>query len=352
MGTELEGKLKELENLPGHILGLDGWLLRSLPKDKRGTFLEGFEKLIRIAHFPDHAANPQDKTRRERYIQAVANAVSYLKSDEFAWEMAVEDVPSRKNPIIKLKTELEQHQVEREAETSQFENSIVILRDKIEKLEKSFYIASKKVESFERMQEWQNNFNLSSYGNSFSDTGKFLVVGRPIDFSKGKADQLYDVLFRNISRAKQNPLSECKSEVEQTYNAFKEVIENQFLAGEKKALLFNKGKARKGRYGLRFLGSLSPAAIREFALQEHLNGPKYQDKISTIELKTALKTLCPEDKVCSNEFYSHMSALNPFLSQSVYLNYPIVLFENGMNNEVISQRVNLFYVEGINPNPK
>ena len=40
-------KTKEYDNLPGHILGLDGWVLRSVPVDLRTTFLKGYEKLLK-----------------------------------------------------------------------------------------------------------------------------------------------------------------------------------------------------------------------------------------------------------------------------------------------------------------
>ena len=82
--SELERKTKEYDTLPGHILGLDGWILRSIPEDRRKEFLTGYEKLLKVTLHPDRSQNPGEKERREKYLQSVSQAVTFLTTDSIA----------------------------------------------------------------------------------------------------------------------------------------------------------------------------------------------------------------------------------------------------------------------------
>lgn len=96
-------KTAEYSKLPGLILGLDGWILRSLPVEHRAQFLHGYEKLLRIVFHPDRYQDPAKKESRQSYLQSVGEAVEYMLSDEFSYEMTAETVPSHKNPIVALR---------------------------------------------------------------------------------------------------------------------------------------------------------------------------------------------------------------------------------------------------------
>lgn len=111
MSTEADNQLlaqktAEYDNLPGLVLGLDGWILRSIPKDQRETFLKGFEKIIRVVMHPDRARTDAQRKTRENYLQSVSEAVRFMLSDEFSYDMTADSVPSKKNPLVTLKHEI------------------------------------------------------------------------------------------------------------------------------------------------------------------------------------------------------------------------------------------------------
>lgn len=110
MNSSLEKHVAELSNLPGHILGLDGWLLRNLPKESRVGFLKEHLKALTIAFHPDRVLDEKEKKRREHYLQTVSNAVSLLSRDPHLYTLATEDVPSTRNPLVRLKQELQNYQ--------------------------------------------------------------------------------------------------------------------------------------------------------------------------------------------------------------------------------------------------
>jgi len=100
-------KAAEYQNLPGMILGLDGWILRSVPPGLRTQFLAGYEKLLRVVFHPDRYQDNDKKQSRLVYLQSVNEAVRYMLSDEFAYETTTDTVPTRKNPIVTLQNAIE-----------------------------------------------------------------------------------------------------------------------------------------------------------------------------------------------------------------------------------------------------
>lgn len=99
----IASKTAEYSNLPGLILGLDGWLLRSLPADHRAQFLRGYEKVLRVVFHPDRCQEAAQKENRGRYLQAVDEAVRFMLSDEFSYQIATDAVPAHKNPLVALR---------------------------------------------------------------------------------------------------------------------------------------------------------------------------------------------------------------------------------------------------------
>lgn len=103
----LEAKTSEYQNLPGLILGLDGWVLRSILKEQRAAFLTSYRKLLNVTFHPDRTQNEERKRAFQNYLQTVAEAVDFLQASEMNFEMAVDVVPTRLNPIVQLKRNAE-----------------------------------------------------------------------------------------------------------------------------------------------------------------------------------------------------------------------------------------------------
>lgn len=96
-------KTAEYDNLPGLILGLDGWILRSVPKHLRAQFLNGYEKLLKVVFHPDRYQEQRTKESRQMYLQSVGEAVRFMLADEFSFEITADSVPSHKNPLLTLR---------------------------------------------------------------------------------------------------------------------------------------------------------------------------------------------------------------------------------------------------------
>lgn len=105
-------KLDEFDKYPALTLGLDGWILRSLPTELRARFLTGYEKLLQIAFHPDRYQDPALKESRDRYLRSVSEAIVFLLSGNVEYATAVDDVPTRRNPLIRM-----QFEINRQSET-------------------------------------------------------------------------------------------------------------------------------------------------------------------------------------------------------------------------------------------
>jgi hypothetical protein len=103
----LEQKTTEYEKLPGLMLGLDGWILRSLPVALRRQFLQGYERLLRIVFHPDRYQDPAAKVSREKYLQSVNEAVRFMSADQFNYEMSMDAVPTKRNPFVALQQQVD-----------------------------------------------------------------------------------------------------------------------------------------------------------------------------------------------------------------------------------------------------
>lgn len=100
-------KTAELDSVPGAILGLDGWMLRSIPQAMRERFLQGYERVLRTVFHPDLYQDVVIKKGKERFLQAVHESITFLLGDYYAWEAAVDSIPTARNPFIQAKRDLD-----------------------------------------------------------------------------------------------------------------------------------------------------------------------------------------------------------------------------------------------------
>lgn len=149
----LQSKIKEFDGLPANLLGVDGWVLRVVPKQQRNYFLQGYLKLLRVALHPDLCQFPSGRQSRENFIKAANEAVDYLCSGELAYDSAVDCVPSSKNPVVQLK-----HMLAAEAEA--YEE----LKAKLAKLSESYKSSQASVHSLgKRLGVALNNLENTVY---------------------------------------------------------------------------------------------------------------------------------------------------------------------------------------------
>jgi len=106
MNNLIETKTREYEDFPALILGLDGWVFKSVPKSLRAQFLGAYERALKIAFHPDREQNPVRKQSMERYLQRVSEAVRFLGSGEMEYELATDAAPSRRNPVVAMQREV------------------------------------------------------------------------------------------------------------------------------------------------------------------------------------------------------------------------------------------------------
>jgi len=59
--------------------------------------------VLRVVFHPDRYQDPRQKDSRQRYLQAVDEAVQFMLSDAFSYEIAADSVPSHKNPMVSLR---------------------------------------------------------------------------------------------------------------------------------------------------------------------------------------------------------------------------------------------------------
>ena len=352
---ELEKIVGQLKDLPGHILGLDGWLLRTLPKDKREIFLKGFEKLIRVVYFPDHAPDARSKSSREQYIQAVSNAVTYLTSDEFAYELAVEEVPTEKNPIVKLKTEMEQKEREHQRETLSLSQKIDSTSKEIENTQRVNQ-ELRRVNTLElgrtsillRVQEHNRIYLSQNRCYDIRNRRPFSISGYFLDFNKIRGmDALQTIILGDNSGLKTK------------YANFQEILESNLLSGTKENLRFQNRTAPHGDYFLRILGGLTIGSIKEFITYKNLlrNTRKDVTDISPGVFMRDMSELPNTTLSITREGYQDDIRLSHFSIPALNIGLPILVRETRKmsieylpkKKKSLPQKKNsLFYVMGVN----
>jgi len=346
--TELEKIVGQLEDSPGHILGLNGWLLRTLPKEKRAAFLRGFEKLIRVAYFPDHAADPKSRGARERYIQSVSNAISYLTGDEFAYDLAVEEVPTEKNPVVILKRELEQKEHEHASESSSLKNRLDEASTEIKTrgiinadLQRANKLGTEVISALLRMQRHNSMYLSRNRTYEARNANSFSIRGQIIDFNREKGiDQLHRIIFGNYSG------------LDTTYDKFQEILENNFLNKEKEELKFRNRIAKHGDYSTKILGSITLGSIREFLRYRELyvGGAREDQKKADLDLfRRNLMELPNATLPIPGEEFGETLDITSFSIPMLNIGLPIILKETSRVPDILPQfKHSLFYVTGIN----
>jgi hypothetical protein len=98
----LETVLEANQGLSAHILGVDGWLLRTIPEERRAVFLRLYEKAVRTALHPDLIQDANKKKFYDRYIGRVGEAIAAMCADAATYEAMAEFVPAAKSRNISM----------------------------------------------------------------------------------------------------------------------------------------------------------------------------------------------------------------------------------------------------------
>lgn len=107
----LLSKIDEYDQFPALVLGLDGWILKSVPAETRSQFLRTYQKALQIAFHPDRVQDEDAKAGRERFLQVIGEAVTYLSENAINYELATDNVPTKKNPLVSLQRGMEAREV-------------------------------------------------------------------------------------------------------------------------------------------------------------------------------------------------------------------------------------------------
>lgn len=281
MTTELERKIQELTNFPAHQLGLDGWLLRSIPRDARNTFLKEFEKALKVAFHPDRVQTLSEKQRRESYLQTISNAVATLSSDAQLYDLATEDVPTKRNPLVGMKNALHAHQEEirvLQAEIEQQKGDLCLGERGRQKLE----VELQRLDEFTgnvvyRLQEQDGYTSIKNYMQWALKTipcypvhtpqallvwGRKMGVQRTID--DYKPGTTHEEIFLFEEAHKRYPSFEAQQA------GFKEAVEKSLLYTEPRTHLFVNGVSYSGDESFTLLGSLPAPVIDAYAVHHNL----------------------------------------------------------------------------------
>jgi len=139
----LETVLESNQGLSAHILGVDGWLLRTIPEDRRTVFLRLYEKAIRTALHPDIIQDDNKKKFYDRYIGRVGESIAAMCADAATFEAMAEFVPATKSRNIGM-----------DALLAERDWTIDILRAELKAKEEAFKAAS---EHFSRVETQSKN---------------------------------------------------------------------------------------------------------------------------------------------------------------------------------------------------
>jgi len=112
--NELEQKFDSDYELNLSWLGVDGWVLRTLPQNLRIRFLESHKKNLQTTHHPDLYQNSRERKTHENYLQRVTATIDYFLSNPIELELALQDLPSTRDPMIALKQKIKLEQREKE----------------------------------------------------------------------------------------------------------------------------------------------------------------------------------------------------------------------------------------------
>ncbi|MEI6849563.1 MAG: hypothetical protein WCK29_00845, partial [archaeon] len=262
--NELEKKLAEVANLPGHVIALNGWLLRTLPKDSRNRFLKDYEKALTVAFHPDRTQDLKDKKRRENFIQSVSNAITYLTSDDMSYEMAIEEVPTGRNPLVKAKTDLENSL----SEIAKAEELLRQRNNEYASLEEKLANAGKNIVNLqsELLKTQKATLDLGPFSRLKAYSDWKLRNSEVYTFSGNNRLNIQGVKMRNTYE--NVPLSEIiipeKEDFQKLDTDFSKKVEETYLTFDNLYLSMTGPYADYRVYKAKILGGLPPISIREF----------------------------------------------------------------------------------------
>jgi len=105
--SELELKIGEKESLPASLLGVEPWVIRSLPDNLKVAFLNQYKRAIQVSHHPDLYQDSRQKKVHERFFQATVSYIELLLENRMEREFAFDNLSSRSNLEVRLKEKIE-----------------------------------------------------------------------------------------------------------------------------------------------------------------------------------------------------------------------------------------------------
>jgi hypothetical protein len=342
-GTELEKKLKEYEDLPAFILGLNGWLLGGIPEDRRKNFLEGYEKLIRTVYYPDHAKSAADKSQRERFIQAVAKAVGFLVDDPLAFQLAIDNLPTPANPVVKLQ-KARQEDIARvnalERRLTELAGQYTLLLKTKDGLEKR--------KALERLRAYDVLHREKSMVYDISVLENFDILGRGmVTGVKAKPTALFYDILREIL-----PDYELIMHLsyEDSHNNFSKELEKSWLLDKREELKFRKGVARNNGEDIRVIGSMPLESLREYIRFYFTEADAFPAKTLKAEnLNQQLRTLYFDSNKDKTPVGDYERRVLPFTTPYLILNNPALIKRTKTKDKKENIKFELFYVNGFRP---
>ena len=147
----LETVLESNQGLSAHILGVDGWLLRTIPEERRAVFLRLYEKAVRTALHPDLIQDANKKKFYDRYVGRVGESIAAMCADTATFEAMAEFVPAAKSRAISrdvllaerdstidaLRAEIKEKEATFKNESNNFSSSMAAYRNNEKRLAKS-----------------------------------------------------------------------------------------------------------------------------------------------------------------------------------------------------------------------
>ena len=314
--NELENKIAELKDQPGFILGLDGWILRSVPMEHRKKFLDAYEKALQIAHHPDLFQDEAEKTRHERFLQTVANAVKFLNSDPFAYDLATEDVPTKQNHFLRAKETIEQRDkeiVNLKGQLGAREKDYIGLVGRHSQLETEMTTLQREtldlgpLARLKAYQDWQLR-NMKTY--TLQNSSKLFVKSIKMKSTANDRD-LHEIVSRD------------EKDFEKIDSKFSQRVRKEYLLQDKMYMKLDKGVSEYNAYRVEIIGGFPALAIREFA--------DYQKAKAGFEIDESLFDLVFSPKMVrsgrsdAKGDVAHKEVVSPFITPYFAANMPLLI---------------------------
>ena len=314
--NELEKKIAEFKDQPGFILGLDGWLLRSVPIGQRRRFLEAFEKALQIVHHPDLFQDETEKMRHQRFLQTVANAVKFLTSDHLAYDLATEDVPTKQNHFLKTQEKVEARDKEildLERQLRVKEKAYLGLVGRHSQLETEMTTLQKEkldlgpLARLKAYQDWQLR-NTKTY--TIANSGKLFVKSTKMKSIFDNRD-LHEIIPRD------------EKDFEKLDADFSKRVMREYLTQDKMYMKLDKGVSEYRAFKVQIVGGFPALAIREFV--------DYQRAKIGLEVDESLSDLVFSPKILrsgrsdAQGDIAHKEVVSPFITPYFAVNMPLLI---------------------------